>query len=94
MVTSSRLLALETAAIDAELHHRQAKALRFLELVGENGQYHQAAFKQLDADPELIELEREARYARARVKVAYRELSRPWWTRLQAPNRRIDEVAQ
>lgn len=107
MIELSQLLVLEQAATDADLAWRQAKAYKFLESVGEDGQYHQAAFKELDADQDLIELEREARYLKAEVKVSWSRLRHdqrarpiletatrtPWWARLVANSRiaRIEE---
>lgn len=84
------LRALEHVAIDTDLAHRQAKAEKFIGLVGEDGELHQIAFKELEADPELIELEREARRAAVELKIAWKEFTaaqkaadrsqrRPWW---------------
>ena len=76
-------LALETEAVDADLAHRQAKARKFIELI-EAGNLHPQVWKDLDADDELISLERAARLAAAEVKVAWfknrANQARPWWT--------------
>ena len=80
-----RLLALEKTAIDADLAHRQARGRFFLAHVGESGQYHQAVFKEIDADAGLVELERNARYLKAEVKVAWNRVTNAtnqktsWW---------------
>lgn len=63
----------EEAAIDTDLEWRRLRALRFVELVAIDGQVHQVAYKQLDLDPKVLDLERKARIAAAISQAAWLE---------------------
>ena len=105
MSDATHLLALEMIAIDTDLQWRQVKAQRFIELIDDD-ELHPIAYKRLDADEELIGLERTARKAKTEAKVAWNRVTNeqklqriasspvqraPWWLRF-IPKPRPEEV--
>ena len=74
MSDATHLLALEMIAIDTDLQWRQVKAQRFIELIDDD-ELHPIAYKRLDADEELIGLERTARKAKTEAKVAWNRVT-------------------
>ena len=66
--------ALLIAEIDTGIAFRQARGEKFLDLLRE-GELHPVIWKTLEADAELIELERASLTAAAEVRVAQ------WWDR-------------
>ncbi len=105
MSDATHLLALEMIAIDTDLQWRQVKAQRFIELIDDD-ELHPIAYKRLDADEELIGLERTARKAKTEAKVAWNRVTNeqkvrhiasmpdqktPWWVRF-IPKPRPEEV--
>ena len=73
MADTNTLRALLLVEIDTGIAYRQARGQRFLELVKE-GELHPVIWKELESDPELIELERESLVAAADAKVAMWEM--------------------
>ncbi len=65
--------ALLQVEIDTQLAYREMRSQKFLELV-KGGELHPVIWKELECDPELIELERESLMAAADVKVASWEM--------------------
>ena len=73
MADTETLRALLQVEIDTDIAYRQARGQKFLELV-KGGELHPVIWKELESDPELIELERESLMAAADVKVALAEM--------------------
>lgn len=83
--------ALMTAEIDADLLWRQTRSEKFLVLIANDNISHPRAWKDLDADTELLELERQTRHAAADARVGWWKLTEirrnqdrrgswAWWT--------------
>ena len=70
-MSAEKALATEYEAIDADLEWRRLRGLRFVELVAVDGHVHQLAFKELDTDSKLHEVERRARRLAAEARAAW-----------------------
>ena len=79
-MNTKTMRALLQVEIDTQLAYREMRGQKFLELV-KGGELHPVIWKELECDPELIELERESLMAAADVKVGRSEMKndrRPW----------------